>query len=172
MRRGRRARLYRRCAGYRRALALGSRRLAAEASRPAEYLPYPLAGRHGEQRGDLERAPRKNRPAAAAAAGTGGHAELAALRPRHRARLRIHHTEARGAASRCARVEALGWESLMPTEQEWLQKYREALSRLAAEEAKWSKTQNVVKLLIGRLCLAAQGRHEQLDREVTRVAEV
>ena len=60
----------------------------------------------------------------------------------------------------------------MPTEQEWLQKYREALSRLAAEEAKWSKTQNVVKLLIGRLCLAAQGRHEQLDREVARVAEV
>jgi diguanylate cyclase len=60
----------------------------------------------------------------------------------------------------------------MPTEQEWLHKYREALSRLAAEEAKWSKTQNVLKLLIGRLCLAAQGRHEQLDREVSRVAEV
>jgi hypothetical protein len=46
----------------------------------------------------------------------------------------------------------------MATEQEWRDKYREALSRLAAEEARGSKTQNVMKLLIGRLCLAAQGR--------------
>jgi diguanylate cyclase len=60
----------------------------------------------------------------------------------------------------------------MPTEQEWLQKYREALSRLASEEARWSKTQNVMKLLIGRLCLAAQGRDERLDHEIARVTEV
>ena len=46
----------------------------------------------------------------------------------------------------------------MPTEQEWRDKYRDVLSRLAAEEARWSKTQNVLKLLVGRLCLAAQGR--------------
>ncbi len=52
----------------------------------------------------------------------------------------------------------------MPTEQEWRDKYREVLSRLAADEARWSKTQNVLKLLIGRLCLAAQGRDDRLDR--------
>lgn len=60
----------------------------------------------------------------------------------------------------------------MPTEQEWRDKYRDVLSRLAAEEARWSKTQNVLKLLIGRLCLAAQGRDDRLDHEIARVAEV
>ena len=60
----------------------------------------------------------------------------------------------------------------MPTEQEWRDKYRDVLSRLAAEEARWSKTQNVLKLLIGRLCLAAQGRDDRLDEEIARVAEV
>ena len=35
----------------------------------------------------------------------------------------------------------------MPTEQEWRDKYREVLGRLAAEEARWSKSQNVLKLL-------------------------
>jgi diguanylate cyclase len=66
----------------------------------------------------------------------------------------------------------LSGEMLMPTEQEWRDKYRDVLSRLAAEEARWSKTQNVLKLLIGRLCLAAQGRDERLDHEIARVAEV
>src|SRR4051812_31838280 len=60
----------------------------------------------------------------------------------------------------------------MPTEQEWRDKYRDVLSRLAAEEARWTKTQNVLKLLIGRLCLAAQGRDDRLDHEISRVAEV
>src|SRR4051794_28214233 len=60
----------------------------------------------------------------------------------------------------------------MPTEQEWRDKYRDVLSRLAAEEARWSKTQNVLKLLVGRLCLAAQGRDERLDHEIARVADV
>lgn len=60
----------------------------------------------------------------------------------------------------------------MPTEQEWRDKYRDVLSRLAAEEARWSKTQNVLKLLIGRLCLAAQGRDDRLDHEISRVADI
>jgi diguanylate cyclase len=63
-------------------------------------------------------------------------------------------------------------EMPMPTEQEWRDKYRDVLSRLAAEEARWSKTQNILKLLIGRLCLAAQGRDERLDHELARVADV
>jgi len=60
----------------------------------------------------------------------------------------------------------------MPTEQEWRDKYRDVLGRLAAEEARWSKSQNVLKLLLGRLCLAAQGRDDRLDRELTRVSDV
>jgi diguanylate cyclase len=60
----------------------------------------------------------------------------------------------------------------MPTEQEWRDKYRDVLSRLAADEARWSKSQNVLKLLIGRLCLAAQGRDDRLDHEIGRVADV
>ena len=59
----------------------------------------------------------------------------------------------------------------MSVEHDWREKYRDALSRLAAEEARWSKSQNVLKLLIGRLCLAAQGRDERLDREISRVAD-
>jgi diguanylate cyclase len=59
----------------------------------------------------------------------------------------------------------------MTAEQDWREKYRDALSKLAAEEARWSRTQNVMKLLIGRLCLAAQGRDERLDRELARVAD-
>jgi diguanylate cyclase len=66
----------------------------------------------------------------------------------------------------------LSGEMPMPTEQEWRDKYRDVLSRLAAEEARWSKTQNVLKLLIGRLCLAAQGRDDRLDHEIARVADV
>jgi len=59
----------------------------------------------------------------------------------------------------------------MAQEQDWRDKYREALSKLTTEEARWSRTQNVLKLLIGRLCLAAQGRDARLDEEVARVAE-
>jgi diguanylate cyclase len=56
-------------------------------------------------------------------------------------------------------------------EQDWREKYREALSRIAEEDARWARVQNVLKLLIGRLCLAAQGRNDQLDREIARVGD-
>jgi diguanylate cyclase len=59
----------------------------------------------------------------------------------------------------------------MAAEQDWREKYREALSRLAQEDARWARTQNVLKLLIGRLCLAAQGRDDRLDREIARVSD-
>jgi diguanylate cyclase len=62
-------------------------------------------------------------------------------------------------------------EIVMSMEQDWREKYREALNRLAAEDARWARTQNVLKLLIGRLCLAAQGRDGRLDAEITRVSE-
>ena len=59
----------------------------------------------------------------------------------------------------------------MSPDHDWREKYREAVSRLAEEEARSARTQNVLKLLIGRLCLAAQGRDAQLDQEIARVAD-
>jgi diguanylate cyclase len=59
----------------------------------------------------------------------------------------------------------------MASEQDWREKYREAVGRLADEDARWARTQNVLRLLIGRLCLAAQGRDDALDREVARVGD-
>jgi diguanylate cyclase len=56
-------------------------------------------------------------------------------------------------------------------EPDWREKYREALSRIAEEDARWVRAQNVLKLLIGRLCLAAQGRTAQLDQEIARVGD-
>jgi diguanylate cyclase len=59
----------------------------------------------------------------------------------------------------------------MSADQDWREKYREALSKLAAEDARWARTLNVLKLLIGRLCLAAQGRDGRLDAEIARVSD-
>jgi len=52
----------------------------------------------------------------------------------------------------------------------WREKYRESLSRLSAEEARRSRLQSVLRLLIGRLCLAGQGRDVRLDAELHKVA--
>jgi diguanylate cyclase len=60
----------------------------------------------------------------------------------------------------------------MAAEQDWREKYREALNRLTQEDARWIRTQNVLKLLIGRLCLAGQGRNDGLDRELARVSDL
>ena len=59
----------------------------------------------------------------------------------------------------------------MAAEQDWREKYREAVSKLAQDDARWARTQNVLKLLIGRLCLAAQGRDDLLDEQLTRVSD-
>lgn len=59
----------------------------------------------------------------------------------------------------------------MSVGQDWREMYREALARLAEGEAEWERTQSVLKLLIGRLCLAAQGRNARLDQEIARVNE-
>src|SRR5689334_13399551 len=58
----------------------------------------------------------------------------------------------------------------MSTERDWRIKYREALARLEAEEARATKLREVLRLLIGRLCLAAEGRNPRLDQELTRVS--
>ena len=59
----------------------------------------------------------------------------------------------------------------MSDDGQWRDKYRDALSRLSAEEARRSRLQSVLRLLIGRLCLAGQGRDARLDAELLRVAE-
>jgi diguanylate cyclase len=59
----------------------------------------------------------------------------------------------------------------MSNDNQWRDKYRESLSRLSAEEARRSRLQSVLRLLIGRLCLAGQGRDARLDAELRRVTE-
>jgi diguanylate cyclase len=58
----------------------------------------------------------------------------------------------------------------MSDDSQWREKYRDSLSRLSAEEARRSRLQSVLRLLIGRLCLAGQGRDARLDAELGRVA--
>ena len=59
----------------------------------------------------------------------------------------------------------------MSDDGQWRDKYRDALSRLSAEEARRSRLQSVLRLLIGRLCLAGQGRDARLDAELLKVAD-
>ena len=59
----------------------------------------------------------------------------------------------------------------MSSDAQWREKYRESLSRLSAEEARRSRLQSVLRLLIGRLCLAGQGRDARLDAELRKVTE-
>jgi diguanylate cyclase len=59
----------------------------------------------------------------------------------------------------------------MSDESQWRDKYRESLSRLSAEEARRSRLQSVLRVLIGRLCVAGQGRDTRLDAELRKVAE-
>ena len=59
----------------------------------------------------------------------------------------------------------------MSDDSQWRDKYRDALSRLSAEETRRSRLQSVLRLLIGRLCLAGQGRDARLDAELLRVAD-
>jgi diguanylate cyclase len=59
----------------------------------------------------------------------------------------------------------------MKTDSELRQKYLDALERLEAGEARWSQLENALRLIIGRLCLAARGRSEQLDDELRSIGE-
>jgi len=59
----------------------------------------------------------------------------------------------------------------MTDEREWREKYRQAAHRLVDEEARLVRLQNVIRLLVGRLCLAARGRAVRLDEELTRVSD-
>jgi diguanylate cyclase len=58
----------------------------------------------------------------------------------------------------------------MSNDSQWREKYRDSLSRLSAEEVRRSRLQSVLRLLIGRLCIAGQGRDPRLDAELQNVA--
>jgi diguanylate cyclase len=57
----------------------------------------------------------------------------------------------------------------MASEQELRQKYRDALAQLEAHEAQSGQLEGVLRLLIGRLCLAGRGRDARLDEELRKI---
>jgi len=63
----------------------------------------------------------------------------------------------------------------MKTESELRQKYLDALDRIEAEEARaarYEKLEHALRLLVGRLCIAARGRAAQLDGELRRLSDL
>jgi diguanylate cyclase len=60
----------------------------------------------------------------------------------------------------------------MKPEAELRQKYLDALERLENGEARWAKLENVLRLTIGRLCLAARGRSALLDAELRALGDL
>jgi diguanylate cyclase len=52
------------------------------------------------------------------------------------------------------------------------QKYLDALAELEAGEARWGKLEITLRLLIGRLCLAARGRAKPLDSELRTLGDL
>jgi diguanylate cyclase len=60
----------------------------------------------------------------------------------------------------------------MASEQELRQKYREALAQLEAQETQSGQLEGVLRLLIGRLCLAGRGRDARLDEELRRIGSL
>jgi len=60
----------------------------------------------------------------------------------------------------------------MKTDSDLKQKYLDALERLETGEARWSKLENVLRLTIGRLSLAARGRSARLDSELRALGDL
>src|ERR1700722_14181999 len=60
----------------------------------------------------------------------------------------------------------------MASEQELRQKYRDALAQLEAQEAQSGQLEGVLRLLIGRLCLAGRGRDSRLDEELRKIGSL
>jgi diguanylate cyclase len=52
------------------------------------------------------------------------------------------------------------------------QKYVDAIAQLEASEARWSQLEATLRRVIGRLCLAARGRAEVLDKELRKVSDL
>lgn len=57
-------------------------------------------------------------------------------------------------------------------DQDLRQKYSDAIAQLEAGEARWSQLETTLRRLIGRLCLAARGRADALDKELRKVSDL
>jgi diguanylate cyclase len=53
---------------------------------------------------------------------------------------------------------------------DWKQKYRDSLTEMEAEEARWHRVEQVLRRLVGRLCAAGMGVNPQLDDELIALA--
>jgi diguanylate cyclase len=60
----------------------------------------------------------------------------------------------------------------MASEQELRQKYREVVAQLESQEAQSGQLESVLRLLIGRLCLAGRGRDARLDEELRKIGNL
>jgi diguanylate cyclase len=60
----------------------------------------------------------------------------------------------------------------MKSDSDLRQKYLEALERLEQGEARWAKLENVLRLTVGRLCLAARGRSTLLDAQLRTLGDL
>ncbi len=60
----------------------------------------------------------------------------------------------------------------MKSEAGFRQKYLDTLERLEDGEARWAKLENVLRLTVGRLCLAARGRSALLDAELRTLGDL
>jgi len=60
----------------------------------------------------------------------------------------------------------------MKNDSELRQKYLDTLERLETAEARWGKLENVLRLIVGRLCLAARGRSARLDGELRSIGDL
>ena len=61
-------------------------------------------------------------------------------------------------------------ERLMPTRTGMAREVSRGAQPARRRRSALARPQNVLRLLVGRLCLAAQGRDARLDRELARVA--
>jgi diguanylate cyclase len=60
----------------------------------------------------------------------------------------------------------------MKSEADFRQKYLDTLERLESGEARWAKLENVLRLTLGRLCLAARGRSALLDAQLRTLGDL
>ena len=54
---------------------------------------------------------------------------------------------------------------------QWRRKYQEAVAELEREEQRWKAVEDVLRRIVGRLCIGARGVDETLDGELTRLGQ-
>lgn len=54
---------------------------------------------------------------------------------------------------------------------QWRRKYQEAVTELEREEKRWKAVEDVLRRIVGRLCISARGQDEDLDTELGRLGQ-